>query len=113
MLTPALILFAIAAVGGLVLATMHISKGRAPVALALLHGALAATGLILLIVAVVKAHLVGLPVIAVVLFAAAALGGLILFVTHMSSRPLSRALIFIHGGAAVTAFILLLIYVLG
>lgn len=112
MLTLPVILFAIAALGGLTLATLHITKSRAPIPLALLHGAIAATALILLLIGVLKANLSGLPVLAIIIFAAAAVGGLVLFITHLRSRPLPRPLIFIHGGAAVTAFIILLVFVL-
>lgn len=112
MMTPALILFAIAALGGITLATLQISKGRAPVTLAVLHGLLAAAGLVLLIIEIVQTQLGGLPLIAAILFAAAALGGLFLFATHLRSRPLPKPIIFIHGGVAVTAFVILLVSVL-
>lgn len=112
MLTLSPILFAIAALGGLTLATMHIKSNRAPIPLALLHGALAATALVLLIIAVLKAQLGGLAVIAIILFAIAALGGLVLFMTHLRSRPLPKPLIFIHGGVAITAFVILLLFIL-
>ncbi len=112
MLTLAAILFAIAALGGLTLATLHITKSRAPIPLALLHGAIAATALVLLVIAVIKAQLGGLAVLAIVLFAAAAIGGLVLFATHLRARPLPKFLIFIHGGAAATAFVILLVFIL-
>ncbi len=112
MLTLSPILFAIAAMGGLTLAVLHIKKGQVPVPLALLHGAVAATALVLLIIIVLKAQLGGLAVISIALFAAAAVGGLVLFATHLRSRPLPRPLIFIHGATAATAFVILLVAIL-
>ncbi len=110
MLPIAAILFALNALGGTFLAVMHIQKKQAPIPLAVIHGVVAAAGLVLLIIAILQAQLGGLVLVALVLFIIAALGGLVLFVTHLRARPLSAPLIFIHGGVAATAFLLLLVY---
>ena len=47
--------------------------------------------------------------VAAVLFALAALGGFVLFAMHLMKRSLPRGLIFVHGLAAVVAFVLLLV----
>jgi len=112
MLKLALILFAIAALGGLTLGLLHIKKGGAPVPLALLHGSIAATALILLIITVLKAQTAGLLMVSMILFIVAAIGGLVLFANHLRTRPLPRPLIIIHGAVAATAFVILLIYIL-
>ena len=110
MLTWAAVLFAIAALGGATLATLHF-RGRSPLPmpLALLHGALAASGLVLLVVAALtQPGFGGLALVALVIFVAAALGGFYLFAHHLRGRPLPSAVVLIHGGAAVVAFLALL-----
>ena len=110
MLTWAAIVFAIAALGGATLAIMHF-RGRAPLPmpLALLHGLLAASGLVLLIAAALtQPGFGGLALAALVIFVVAALGGFYLFAHHLRGKPLPSPVVVIHGGAAVVAFLLLL-----
>ena len=110
MLTWAAIVFAIAAVGGATLATLHF-RGRTPppMPLALLHGLLAASGLVLMIAAALtQPGLRGLALASLVIFAVAALGGFYLFSFHLRGKPLPSPVVLIHGSAAVVAFLLLL-----
>jgi hypothetical protein len=110
MLIWSAVLFAIAALGGATLATLHF-RGRTPLPmpLALLHGLLAASGLVLLIVAALTVPAFGgLGLAALVIFLIAALGGFYLFAHHLRGRPLPSAVVLIHGSAAVIAFLLLL-----
>jgi hypothetical protein len=115
MLVWATILFAIAALGGATLATLHF-RGRnpLPMPLALLHGALAATALVLLLfAALTQPGFGGLGMAALVIFVIAALGGFYLFSFHLRSQVLPSPVVLIHGGAAVLAFVLLLLYLFG
>jgi hypothetical protein len=107
----ALVLFGIAALGGLVLATQRFRGAPQPaLPLALLHGAIAAAGLIALIVAVTgAAGTVNLAKAALVVFLVAALGGFFLISQHLSKKPLPIPVVVIHALVAVTGFILLLI----
>jgi len=109
MLVVAAVLFALAALGGIILATLHLKKNDAPVSLALVHGLAAAVGLVLLIIVVTQMPSTGLAGVALVIFLIAALGGFVLFAMHLTRKPLPRGLIFVHGLAAVVAFVLLLI----
>ena len=112
MLTWAAIVFAIAALGGVTLATLHF-RGRTPppMPLALLHGVLAASGLALMIgAALTQPGLRGLALASLVIFAVAALGGFYLFSFHVRGRALPSAVVLIHGGAAVVAFLMLLAF---
>ncbi len=109
MLVVAAVLFALAALGGIILATLHLKKNDAPVSLALVHGLAAAVGLVLLIIVVTQMPSTGLAGVALVIFLIAALGGFVLFAMHLMRKPLPRGLIFVHGLAAVVAFVLLLI----
>src|SRR5438046_9768713 len=109
MLVVAAVLFALAALGGIILATLHLKQNDASVSLALVHGLAAAVGLVLLIIVVTQMPSTGLAGVALVIFLIAALGGFVLFAMHLMRKPLPRGLIFVHGLAAVVAFIILLI----
>jgi hypothetical protein len=50
---------------------------------------------------------------ALVIFVIAALGGFYLFSFHLRSQVLPSPVVLIHGGAAVLAFVLLLLYLFG
>jgi hypothetical protein len=111
----ATILFAMAALGGATLALLHF-RGRnpLPMPLALLHGALAATALVLLLfAALTQPGFGGLGMAALVIFVIAAPGGFYLFSFHLRGQALPSRVVLIHGGAAVLAFGLLLVFVFG
>jgi|SRR5215471_180627 len=109
MLGVAVVLFALAALGGIILAALHLKRKSAPIPLALLHGLLAAAGLVLLIIAVVQMASAGPAGVALVIFIIAALGGFVLFTMHLTRKPLPAGLIVVHGLAAVVAFVVLLV----
>lgn len=112
MLTYALIAFAIAALGGLVLAA-HVLRGRfAPWALSLLHALLGATGLVLLIAVVLRGAANQPVLIGFAVLLAAALGGFFLASFHLRRKFPPKAVVVVHAGAAVTGFLVLLSQVL-
>ena len=81
LLNVAAIVFAIAALGGIVLAA-HVLRGKfAPWALSLLHAALGAAGIVLVLVTVIQG-LRGNAALALGLFVVAALGGFFLASFH-------------------------------
>jgi len=108
MLVYALIVFAVAALGGLVLAA-HVLRGKfAPWVLSLLHAALGATGLVLLVMLLLRGAasrpvLVGLAVLLL-----AALGGFFLASFHLRRKLPPKAVVVIHAGVAVAGFLVLL-----
>lgn len=111
MMKTAAVLFAIAALGGLVMAGIRFSGAdRPPSFIAMLHGVLAAAGLTLLIYAAV---VVGLPPMALaatgILVVVALVGAGINLQYHARLLPLPKPAILIHGAAAVAGFSLLLI----
>jgi hypothetical protein len=109
MFIASIVLFAIAALGGITLAAMRLGNRPLPFALAIAHGALAATGLVLLIAAMVVAAATGTILnAALIVFIVAAIGGAILFSFHLRSQPLPVPLVLGHGLLAVVAFVLLL-----
>lgn len=108
MLIAASIVFALAAVLGIALATLHRQHRGAPIPLALFHGALAGSGIVLLILAVGDLARTGL-VISLVLFVLAAVGGFVLFARHLGHRPLPMLLIGGHGLIAAISLVILLV----
>lgn len=112
MLSIAAIVFAAAAVGGVVLAYLHFRQQTRPWLLTLGHGALAATGLALLIIAFLQAEASGMLTAALVLFLIAALGGFFLIATRLRGKALPSPAVVVHGLAAVVAFITLLLFIL-
>ncbi|MEO6031762.1 MAG: hypothetical protein ABIP61_07650 [Burkholderiaceae bacterium] len=112
---PALILrtstglLLLAALGGAVMAGIRFSSDRQPpVALAMLHGFLAAAGVTLLLYAAATVGLPQLALIALVLFLLAAAGGAFLNLNyHWKQRPLPKWLVVVHATAAVVGFVLL------
>src|SRR5262249_26593535 len=109
------ILFAIAAVGGVTIAAMRFKgKDYPPMGLALLHGALAAAGLIALLVFVLGATAApSTATLALIGFVVAALGGFFLFSYHLRKQALPIPVVTIHGLVAVVSFVILLVAVFG
>lgn len=110
----ATILFAVAAVGGLVMAGVRFARGaNPPAALAMLHGLLGAAGLTLLLYAWYTVGLPSLAQIAVGLLVIAALGGIVLNLNyHQKGLPLPAAFVVGHAALAVGGFGCLLMAVL-
>ena len=122
MFTISAVLFAIAALGGLTLAALHFranGKTLTPTSFAMLHGLLAVVAVILLIIAIAAAHgfsagLKSMPILALVLFVLAALGGSYMFIgKHLKGQPLPSPVIVIHGLAAIAGFVVLLVFLIG
>jgi hypothetical protein len=107
MLNIAILLFALSAAGGLLLATLHFRGKNRPWPLAILHGLLAASGLVILLVAVAGGGAPEQAKLASILFVAAALGGFLLFAYHLQKKRLPSLVVVIHAGVAVAAFVIL------
>jgi len=107
----AVVIFAISAVGGIVMAGIRFGgKPQPPTALAMLHGFLSAAALTLLIYAACTVGLPSLALTATVLFVVAALGGVYMNLNfHWKMLPLPKWLVVVHALIAVTGFVCLLI----
>ena len=112
MLTYALIIFAIAAVGGLVLASSVLRGKLAPWAISILHALLGASGLVLLILVVLQGTTPARISAALGLLVVAALGGFYLASLHLRGTVAPKAVVFVHAGVAVVGFLTLLSAVL-
>lgn len=111
MLRTASVLFALAAMGGLVMAGMRFNGSLSPPSwLAMGHGFSAAAGLTLLIYAALT---FGIPVMAQIglgLFCVAAIGGAALnLLFHSKQLPLPIPLMIAHASLAVMGFVVLLL----
>ncbi len=113
MLTYAVISFAIAAVGGLVLASSVLRGQLASWPLSLLHAGLGALGLVLVLLAVLEGSVAGLIPVALLVLVVAALGGFYLASLHLRKQIAPSGVVLIHAGAAVTGFLLLCAAVFG
>jgi FtsH-binding integral membrane protein len=109
LLIIAAILFALGALGGLVMAIRSFKAQSIPVALAAGHGILGATGLVLLIAGVLTGAGGGTARIALMVLVIAALGGFYLLSFHIRKQQHPRAVIVVHALVAVTGFLCLLV----
>ncbi|HEX6638881.1 MAG TPA: hypothetical protein VF033_14575 [Steroidobacteraceae bacterium] len=110
MIQLSLILFAVAAVGGLTMAIMHF-RGISPpkTVLAVLHGLFAASGLVVLLLALIKTGFGGKAGIALGVLVVAALGGFVLLSYHAKNQKLPSGLVVGHALIAVAGFLTLLL----
>lgn len=108
-MTVAAVVLAIAALGGMAMAAMRFGgRQLPPMVLAVIHGLFAAAGLVALILAVVNSTASTLSWVAVVGFVIAALGGFMLFASHLRGQALPINYVVIHGAGAVISFVILL-----
>ncbi len=112
MIDYVLLVFAIGALGGLVLAA-HVLRGKfAPWALSLLHALLGAIGLVMLILMLAQGDTPQRVVIGFVLLLIAALGGFFLASFHLRKQLPPKAVVVVHASVAVIGFLTLLSMVL-
>lgn len=111
LLQGAVLLFAIAAAGGLVMAGIRLFRKHNPPAwLPMLHGLLAAGGLTLLAYAALMAGVPAPAGWALLLFVVAAAGGAAMnLLWQWKGRPLPVWLMLVHAAVAVVAFVLLFV----
>jgi hypothetical protein len=108
MLQWAVLVFAIGAVGGLVLASSVLRERLPSWGLSLLHAALGATGLVLTALVVFGRESAPQGAsIALLLLVIAALGGFYLASHHLRKHPGPKTVVVIHAGVAVVGFLLL------
>src|SRR5690606_31823175 len=105
MINSALIIFALAALGGVVLAA-HVLRNRfAPWLLSILHASLGAIGLVLLLILLVQGSAPQQILIGFVLLVIAALGGFFLASFHMRQKLPPKAVVVVHAVVAVLGFL--------
>lgn len=108
MITYAIIILAITAIGGLLMATKVLSGRQAPWFLSIVHALLGATGLILLVIAAVESDWSGRLSASLALLVIAALGGFYLASQHFRGNVSPKGIVLIHAGVAAIGFLSLL-----
>ncbi|HEX7046293.1 MAG TPA: hypothetical protein VF275_01800 [Gammaproteobacteria bacterium] len=109
MLNIAIGLFLLAAVGGIVMAT-QIFRGRTPtVAIAALHGPLAAIALLMLFWLWMQSGASQVMSIGLGVLVVAALGGFFLLSFHIRNKPHPKPVVVLHALLAVTGVVTLII----
>lgn len=108
MLIAAIIIFALAASGGLFLLSYVLRSKETPKGVAFIHGSVAAVGIVLLIIycSIYSPS----PWISLVLFILAAFGGFFMMYKDLTGNPVPKSVAIIHGLVAVISFILLVVF---
>ena len=115
MLKIVAILLTLAALGGATLATLHVKKGTAPLALAALHGLVAGTGLLLFAWHAIKfgtGGMAGTAGLSLACFVLAAPFGFMMLGLHLRKRRLPRTVMALHALLALSGYALLLATIL-
>ncbi len=113
MVAAMIVVFAITAIAGIILAALHFGNKNLPLSIAVFHGVFAVTGLIILITKVVNQAKMGVLSFSLVLFILAAIGGLTLFFGfYLPKKKLPTTIIGLHALFAVVGFVLVIVYVL-
>ncbi|MFN3788629.1 hypothetical protein [Massilia sp.] len=109
MLQIATYVFALTALGGIIMGWIRFSTGRNPPSwLAMGHGFLAAAGVTLLAYAVFALEAPAMALVSLLLFLGGSLGGVILNLHyHLNDKPLPKGIVVMHAVISVIAFILL------
>jgi hypothetical protein len=102
MLTVAVVLFLVAALAGLVMATGIFRGRKPPIPLALIHGALAATALVLVLLVAAAPNAMPIVKYAAAGLVLAALGGFFLFSFHLRDKAHPKAVVVLHALLAVS-----------
>lgn len=109
MLQIATYMFALTALGGIVMGWIRFARGYNPPSwLAMAHGFLAAAGVTLLAYAVLVIGAPGMATVSLVLFLLGSLGGVVLnLVYHLKDERLPKGITAVHAVIAMVAFALL------
>ena len=108
MLTYILIVLAIGAIGGVVLALRVFAGQLPPWSISIAHALLGATGIVMLIMQVMEGSQDARITAALGLLVVAALGGFYLASIHKKGNVPPRNIVIIHAGLAVAGFLTLL-----
>lgn len=112
LITYALIILVVAALGGLLLASYVLRGKLAPWAVSIVHALLGATGLVVLILAVLQGGGAARASAALGLLVIAALGGFYLASLHARRKIAPKGVVVLHAGLAVAGVLTLLSLVL-
>lgn len=112
MLLTAIILFVFAAIFGLIVLLSVLKNKTTPKPAVFIHGVLAAAGLVLVALYVIE-NADNSPLVSLIVFLVAAVGGFIMFGRDMTNKSVPKGLAMIHVGVAVAGLLLLVLFVIG
>lgn len=104
-LFAALIVLAVTALGGLAAAAFRARGSNPPMWLAIIHGVAAASGLVLLSVSGVLEGFSTPLAVGLGLLVVSALGGFVLFGTHLRAQIIHGPLVLVHGLISFSGFL--------
>ncbi|MEO8400341.1 MAG: hypothetical protein ABI597_00920 [Gammaproteobacteria bacterium] len=110
MLYLAIALFVLAAVFGLVLLTAILRNRPTPKPVVFIHGTVAVIALLIVITYIAQNQGSG-PILSLVLFILAALGGITLFTIDMQNKPIPKWIAIVHPLVAASGLIALIFFV--
>lgn len=110
MVLAAILVFLLAAVFGLFILARVLQNKPTPKPAVIIHGPIAAVGLVLVIIDIVKGHTEGLLISALIIFIVAAIGGFTMYVLDTLGKRIPKPLAIIHPLVALAALIVLIIY---
>ena len=112
-MTLPVVLFAVAALGGLYLALLRLRGLPFPMPVSIVHGLVAAAALVALAVQVLSTETNQWVSASLLLFVVAALGGFYAFSLHLRGKTLPIAVLAVHALVAVAGYASLLMGVYG
>ena len=107
MSTFALLIFALTALGGIILALDVLNEKLPPWSLSLAHAAADALGLVILAIEVFTGSGTGRVTAALAILVVAAIGGFYLASKHLMKQSAPKLVVLIHAGVAVAGFLTL------
>ena len=110
MIYVSIALFALSAALGLAILVKWLTKKEASKGVIYSHGIVAVIALMLLIVYAIQ-HPGNFPKVSIILFSVAAVAGLYMFFLDMKKKTSPMVIAFTHALVAVSAFVLLLLFV--
>ena len=113
MVLTSIVLFLIAALGGLYMAARIFAGSLPPWAIVIIHGVLAASGLLVLLYALFTGPQATAVVVGAVLLVVAALGGFFMFSFQLRQLPPPKPVVVVHALAAVAGVVCLIVNALG
>jgi protein-S-isoprenylcysteine O-methyltransferase Ste14 len=113
MIVTSIVLFLVAALGGLYMAARIFGGSMPPWAVVIIHGVLAASGLLVLLYALFTGPQAASVMIGAILLVIAALGGFFMFSYQLRKLPPPKAIVVVHALAAVLGVVCLLANAVG
>jgi hypothetical protein len=104
----AITIFSMTAILGIYLISLVLRDKQTPKGIAIIHGLFAVTGLLLLIT--YSNGNEQSPVVSIIVFIIAALGGLVLIYKDLTGQPIPKWLAITHGLTAVVGFTFLILF---